>query len=482
MKRWLENWAGPEAEQLTNPLLPKPMAGTINGFGYLRLDYPMNRYPLRTLKLALRCYRYHLGFLGKRWRTEILPRHIDRLTAMRALDLTQLNTGELLALIDEAQDLSARYWAILGGLAWYWNGGEWLLDRTYAGLTAPAARTGVAIPHYGVLLQGYATKTSDADSALHHLARSEHDFPATRFADVLAEYGHQVFHLDFVEPTPAEDPSMLVKTIDGYRDGRLQAPRERLRGLAKRREQAEAELFSALCGAPVRRALLRALMRWNRRYAQVRDRALFYFTLGWPTIRRSYLELGRRLVAAGALGFEEDVFYLTSDELLGDLQSDAPARRHEVVRQRRALREKQKLLSPVPQVPESKRLFMGGLDVTAVALLGQQTKRANRGSGISGSPVSPGRVTAPARHITSVRAFDKLEAGDVLVASYITPAWSPLLAIAGGVVTDAGGALSHGSIVAREYGIPAVMGTNNATKLIQDGQIVTVDGDCGLVY
>ena len=101
--------------------------------------------------------------------------------------------------------------------------------------------------------------------------------------------------------------------------------------------------------------------------------------------------------------------------------------------------------------------------------------------GLRGVAVSPGLVTGPARRIGSARDFDKLRSGDVLIATYITPAWSPLLGIAGAVVTDTGGALSHGSIVAREYGIPAVMGTNNATKVIQDGQIVTVDGNRGLV-
>jgi pyruvate,water dikinase len=71
--------------------------------------------------------------------------------------------------------------------------------------------------------------------------------------------------------------------------------------------------------------------------------------------------------------------------------------------------------------------------------------------------------------------------GDVLVAKLTTPAWTPLFARAAAIVTDVGGPLSHGSIVAREYGIPAVLGTGNATQLIQDGQTITVDGDSGVV-
>lgn len=155
---WLRNWAGSVAEQSDNPLIPRPMAGTINGFGYLRLDYPMNKYPLRTVKLAMNCYKFHLGRLERRWRTLILPRHVQRLEAMRRQDPSALSTDELLALIDEAQELSGRYWAILGGLAWYWNAGEWLLAQLYPRLTRQLTLDGVELPGHGVLLQGFPAR------------------------------------------------------------------------------------------------------------------------------------------------------------------------------------------------------------------------------------------------------------------------------------------------------------------------------------
>jgi pyruvate,water dikinase len=106
---------------------------------------------------------------------------------------------------------------------------------------------------------------------------------------------------------------------------------------------------------------------------------------------------------------------------------------------------------------------------------------AGAGNGIRGIPVSPGRVTAPASVVHSIEEFDRMKAGNVLVAPMTTPAWTPLLAMAAGVVTDIGGLLSHASIIAREYGIPAVIGTGVATRRIANGQIVTVDGDVGCV-
>jgi pyruvate,water dikinase len=110
---------------------------------------------------------------------------------------------------------------------------------------------------------------------------------------------------------------------------------------------------------------------------------------------------------------------------------------------------------------------------------GQARRRS--GDTLKGVAASPGRVTAPARVLNGPADFSQMETGDVLVAPLTTPAWTPLFARASAVVTDVGGPLSHGSIVAREYGIPAVLGTGAATKRIRSGQTITVDGSEGLV-
>jgi pyruvate,water dikinase len=100
---------------------------------------------------------------------------------------------------------------------------------------------------------------------------------------------------------------------------------------------------------------------------------------------------------------------------------------------------------------------------------------------LKGVPTSGGKVTAAACVLHGPQDFEQMRPGAVLVAGATTPAWTPLFAMASAVVTDIGGPLSHGSIVAREYGIPAVMGTGVATRRILDGQTVTVDGDAGTV-
>jgi pyruvate,water dikinase len=101
---------------------------------------------------------------------------------------------------------------------------------------------------------------------------------------------------------------------------------------------------------------------------------------------------------------------------------------------------------------------------------------------LKGVAASPGRITAPACVLYGPEDFSKMKMGDVLVASLTTPAWTPLFVRASAVVTDIGGPLSHGSIVAREYGIPAVLGTGRATARITHGDLITVDGTEGKVY
>ena len=124
-----------------------------------------------------------------------------------------------------------------------------------------------------------------------------------------------------------------------------------------------------------------------------------------------------------------------------------------------------------------KKKYMGiNMDIYTPTSESEQTA-----SLLKGVPASAGKVTAPPRVLHGAQDFDQMQPGEVLVAGATTPAWTPLFAMASAVVTDIGGPLTHGSIVAREYGIPAVMGTGVATRRIHTGQLITVDGDLGTV-
>jgi pyruvate,water dikinase len=232
----------------------------------------------------------------------------------------------------------------------------------------------------------------------------------------------------------------------------------------------------------IQRPIFRRLLGWAQRYSPYREEALFYVGAAWPTLRRLALELGWRLMQAGSLDMPGDVFYLESTELEAASQARAKGTSQpglaKLARERRELREARKRLEPPVSVPPDGRMKFGPIDM---AMFEPKPRAASTGPVLDGSAVSPGQVTAPASIVRSPGDFDKMVPGSILVCPTTTPAWTPLFAQAKGLVTDIGGALAHGSIVAREYGIPAVMGTGVATQRIEDGQLIRVDGNLGTV-
>lgn len=294
-----------------------------------------------------------------------------------------------------------------------------------------------------------------------------------RFARHLATHGHTVYNLDFAVPLPVDDPAPVLGTVRFYLDGGGTDPRERQRRAAQRRDEATVRVAGRL--DPVRRAAFLRLLRWAQAMAPLREDALADVGLAWPQLRRMLRELGARLVAAGVIERTDDVFWLHRAEIL----ADPPGPRHDVVAQRRAVWRGQRRVTPPQVLPQGswwERAFVRWLPAVST-----NEAQAQAGPVLRGVGASAGQVTGTARVLAGPADFGRLRPGDVLVASITTPAWTTLFARAGAVVTDVGGPLSHSSIVAREYGIPAVLGTNVATRRIPDGARVRVDGEAGTV-
>jgi pyruvate,water dikinase len=195
------------------------------------------------------------------------------------------------------------------------------------------------------------------------------------------------------------------------------------------------------------------------------------------------LEVGRRLVEAGAIKDRNDVFWLVEEEITRT--SEAIDQKQPIeplddrVQERKALWRTRKRVTPPVSLPLPPRWLQKLLPGQFQA--GADQAKRDLSDVLTGVPCSAGRVTAPARVLRGPEDFGRMVPGEVLVASITTPAWTPLFALASAIVTDVGGPLSHGSIVAREYGIPAVLGAGVATARIQSGQRVTVDGSAGTV-
>jgi pyruvate,water dikinase len=216
-----------------------------------------------------------------------------------------------------------------------------------------------------------------------------------------------------------------------------------------------------------------------QRYAVLREEQVAWFTLGWPLMRRAVLRLGNELHQRGMIAQAEDVFFLTRAELEAGLGAGmhTPGIPTDVANRRRTWERHVRLSPP---------LLLGKLPAFMESMLAG-TVEAMRMPGITvsevlrGMPASPGRALGPVCVVRTTDDFARFRPGAVLVAPVTTPAWTPLFAHAAAVVTDSGSVAAHASLIAREYGIPAVVATGNATVRLRDGQLVIVDGSAGFV-
>jgi pyruvate,water dikinase len=345
----------------------------------------------------------------------------------------------------------------------------------------------------GRLISGVETKTTETNRALEQLAnqiraeamlrelfarkeanqlqsslersKTGQDFLQSFFA-FLAEYGHRETALTISQPAWKDRPEVvleILKVLVGSEAQEADSYQE------WKRTRDELLAHPAIGRWPLRNLFLKSLAN-ARSLVQIREDTHFYATLAQPLVRRVALELGNRLEAAGGLNVADDIFHLRLDEVeaLGEPWPPSAATLAGVrtlVARRSAKRES---LANVPMFDP--RLLAAGTQVPTdedVILRGQ--------------PGSPGIGTGPARIVHDFSEFGKLQPGDVLVAPVTNPAWTPLFLRAVAVVVDTGGAASHAAIVAREYGVPAVMGTMNGTAQLRDGQWIRVDGSRGLV-
>jgi pyruvate,water dikinase len=385
-----------------------------------------------------------------------------------------------LALIPRFMELRERYFPqALLGLA-----GLWLL------LALTGRRN-----QFGTLVSGVRTKTTETNQVLEDLATEirtdlalQDLFQQTEiqqlrdrlkaskagesflkhFEAFLDQYGHRETSLTISQPAWKDQPENVLAILKVLAESQPQ-PSESY--VAWQRIRAEL-LTSSILGTRILRGLFLKLLTNGRAFFQIREDTHFYVTLVQPTIRRAALELGRRFMQAGALDNMEEVFHLQLDELERFWEQLSISEPKEAVTRIRELVARRK----------TRRAELANQPMVDPRLLSMTSNGQTRKDVLlSGTAGSPGVVRGPVKIVRDISEFGKLRAGDVLVAPVTNPAWTPLFQRALAVVVDAGGAASHAAIVAREYGIPAVMGTLNGTKELKDGQWIQVDGSRGLV-
>lgn len=310
-----------------------------------------------------------------------------------------------------------------------------------------------------------------------------------RFDRYLATFGRAAYEFDFAGPTPQETPGPLLETLKGFLAGKVESPYARQRAARAKSRQAEQAILRRL--DPARKKMFVQLLHWAQDTGPMREDSIADMGMGHPLVRRLLHELGRRFAAGGAIAQADDIYWLEQAEVEALIERiegagsavDAALAGGAVLAVLPALADR---------IPPRKRQWRAAFQYTPPMMLPEKSiwsrfvegGEAEHKDGmvvLKGAGTSGGRVTGPARTLFGPEDFATFQKGDVLVAVTTTPAWTPLFALAAAVVTDIGGPLSHSSIVAREYGIPAVMATRSATRTIRSGQVVTVDGNAGTV-
>ena len=281
-----------------------------------------------------------------------------------------------------------------------------------------------------------------------------------------------VGEIDITRPRWSERPTTLVPVIlDNIRNFEPGARRRRFEQGRQRAEKKERDVLERLRALPdgERKAEeTKRMIDRVRTFIGYREYPKYAIVSRYFVYKQALLAEAERLVQAHVLAEKEDVFYLTFQEF-HDVVAYEPGGDDQLIRQRKDEFRSYQALTP-PRVLTSDGEVLSGAyrrdDVPAGALVGLA--------------VSAGTVEGRARVILDIADAD-LEADDILVTAYTDPSWSPLFVAIKGLVTQVGGVMTHGAVIAREYGLPAVVGVENATRLIQDGQRIRVNGTDGYV-
>ncbi len=288
----------------------------------------------------------------------------------------------------------------------------------------------------------------------------------------LDRYGMRcVGEIDITRPRWSERPTTLVplilSNVKNFDPGAAERRFEQGRQEAWEKEQELLERLRALPDGEPKAEATKEMIDRVRTFIGYREYPKYFIVSRYLAYKQALLEEADRLVRDQVLREREDVFYLTFQELHDVVRTNQVD--DQLISERKQAFRAYQALTP-PRVLTSDGEVIAGAyrrdDVPAGAL--------------AGLPVSAGTVEGRARVILDVAEAD-LEAGDILVTAYTDPSWSPLFVAVTGLVTEVGGLMTHGAVIAREYGLPAVVGVENATRLIRDGQRIRVHGTDGYV-
>ncbi len=471
-----------------------------NGYGFGRgvpfRDDPAIRAAIRTRDAELRTDR-----ILELWNSEYRP-EVEALTrALWTIDEPDLTLAQLVDRLDQVHLVRRRQGELH---ALVMSPATFAANRLFDFCAAEFGADGEQLA--SELTQGFPNKSLESAIALWDVAQeakqrpevaevlrqapaveflarvdSAHGGPEFRaaFECFLDQYGHrnESFN-EFAFPTWLEEPAFPLFIIRSYVDAAEDdGPRAMHDRSMQRREERTGEAEARLANDREKLETFRSWLKSaQQRTVLLEDHNFYIDQQGHSAVRVPCLAIGRRLADQGTISSPEDVFYLREAELEQaavkprlDLRTQVAERRAERDRWMRVLPPATIGAGSSPMNPLYERFFGGDVEEPDDPEL------------IKGIAGSAGVIRGTARFIPTLSEVERLSPGEILVTYATAPPWTPLFAVAAGIVTDVGGALSHCAVVAREYGIPAVVGTKVASQRISDGSLITVDGNEGTV-
>jgi pyruvate,water dikinase len=426
------------------------------------------------------------------WEDQAIPELVDTYAWIDGIDAATSQPDQLAAAWTDAWARTLRAWCIhFFAISAPYQVLNDLADR-YETLV-PGASPGEALR----LIQGSVSELQDVESGIQRLAAMVRDDPATAgwlaaevtgkagpppdaFGAALTGFLDSHGHLgqgwdDLALPSWWEEPRQLLAELAKRLEQPPPRAEDRQRRLAEDAERLLTELRRRLAGRPVDLADFERLLDVARTIGPLTERHNYWIDrMAQAHLRRLVMRVAGRLVELGVIAQRDDVLFLRKAEVPDLLR--APRDCSAVVAARRAEHARQCETTPPPYLGQPPDQGDGPADRFEGPM--SATPGADEVQGVG---ASAGIARGPARVALSQADFDRVQPGDVIVCPSSNPSWVPLFTIAAGLVTDVGGVLSHAAVVAREFGLPAVVGTRDGTTRITDGRMVEVDGSTGSV-
>ena len=438
--------------------------------------------------------------VAERWERELRPRSHEITEELRRLRPERADPREALAAFDRMLELVREQWHIHFATVIPVHAARELLHDAYVELLGKRDE----LEPYR-LLEGLPNETLEADEKLWEVAEVARSLDV---ADVIAElpgpaalerlatthHGREVLAAlgeylqrfggrsrlhELSEPREAERPDLVLESVRLFIEHPRDLRAER-RARARERDELEVSVLERIADARERTRFAELLQRVKAAVALEETHAYHIDYPGLAATREALIGFGRRLVAEGRLDRLDDVFMLRRDELRAGLSEPWGDPLQELAAVRAAEREQARARMPAPFLgaPPDPHAEIPPMVAKFYGVPGTASRDADS---VRGTGASAGEATGIARVVRGPEDFARVSAGEVLVCTTTTPAWTPIFSSIAALVTDSGGILCHAAVVAREYGLPAVVGTEAATSAIPDGALVRVDGESGVV-